>query len=358
MKILVSQLRKLVPGVSRYCTFCHCHRADQLFSGQMDSVLHRRTYSVCKKWGLHPLKSRGLVRLKGNDVVPFLQGLITNDVTKLGDSCRSLYSMMLNVQGRVLYDMMVYQTPGTDNTPCVLVEVDREVVTEFIKTMKKYKIRKKVDITDVTGELQSYAVTPQDSYDNIPWLPINQESVIAAEADPRLQTFGWRVISPDQSYITSNVDPDVTVSLLDEHEYHIARYKLGIPEGIKDLPPGDCLPLESNLVFHDGVSFTKGCYIGQELTARTHHTGVTRKRLMPIVLDRIPKDVTSGSNIVTSSGRSAGKFRNAADVYGLGLIRLAHLKEKLEIRVNEGDKYCVETAVPSWWPQEAEASRL
>ncbi|KAF2987665.1 hypothetical protein EK904_013939, partial [Melospiza melodia maxima] len=127
-----------------------------------------------------------------------------------------------------------------------------------------------------------------------------------------------------------------------------------IPEGVKDLPPGVALPLESNLAFMNGISFTKGCYIGQELTARTHHMGVIRKRLLPVTFPGpLPAaGVPEGADILTQAGKRAGKFRAGGGELGIALLRLAHLHEPLRIPL-DGDSVELRAATPEWWPKGA-----
>ena len=128
---------------------------------------------------------------------------------------------------------------------------------------------------------------------------------------------------------------------------------VGLPEGVKDLPPEVALPLESNLVFMQGISFSKGCYIGQELTARTHHTGVVRKRLMPVRLSSaVAQGVTDGASLQTQAGKAAGKHRAGLGELGLSLIRLAHAKEVLSLTSSDGSSVNLEASVPEWWPQD------
>lgn len=124
---------------------------------------------------------------------------------------------------------------------------------------------------------------------------------------------------------------------------------------MKDLPYGTALPLESNLVYLNGVSFTKGCYIGQELTARTHHMGVIRKRLLPIQLLPLMafESLTEGTEIVTESGKSAGKFRAGENEFGIALLRLATTKGPLRLKLANDSQVTVTASIPKWWPQPA-----
>ena len=97
-----------------------------------------------------------------------------------------------------------------------------------------------------------------------------------------------------------------------------------------------------------GVSFHKGCYIGQELTARTHHTGVVRKRLMPLEFDQPLK--TQTEEILDSEGKSAGKVRNIVGNVGLGLLKIDQVLSSPSLTV---DGVTSKTWKPSWWPIEA-----
>lgn len=126
----------------------------------------------------------------------------------------------------------------------------------------------------------------------------------------------------------------------------------GMPEGVRDLPPGEALPLESNLTFLNGISFSKGCYIGQELTARTHHTGVIRKRLMPLSLSVPLENLLPGGAIESPQGKPAGKLRSGVGKLGLGLVRLNHAKETLRVSSTQGGKVTLTASVPDWWPED------
>ncbi|XP_076994035.1 iron-sulfur cluster assembly factor IBA57, mitochondrial isoform X2 [Tamandua tetradactyla] len=161
---------------------------------------------------------------------------------------------------------------------------------------------------------------------------------------------GWRLLAPKDAPAQDLVPGSWPGALRD---YHRHRYRQGVPEGVRDLPPGVALPLESNLAFMNGVSFTKGCYLGQELTARTHHMGVIRKRLFPVQLSGpLPAaGIAAGTAVLTASGKAAGKFRAGEGDVGLALLQSERIKGPLHIQTSEDSQVTVTASVPGWWPK-------
>ncbi|XP_045706507.1 putative transferase CAF17, mitochondrial isoform X2 [Phyllostomus hastatus] len=180
-------------------------------------------------------------------------------------------------------------------------------------------------------------------------LPKPQGATILTR-DPRTVRMGWRLLTQDEG-------PALLprARLGDVWDYHRHRYQQGVPEGVHDLPPGVALPLESNLAFMNGVSFTKGCYIGQELTARTHHMGIIRKRLFPVQLvGPLPSGViTPGTVVLTESGQAAGKYRAGQGDVGLALLHLDKVKGLLHVRTAGGGQVALTASAPDWWPTAA-----
>jgi folate-binding protein YgfZ len=162
--------------------------------------------------------------------------------------------------------------------------------------------------------------------------------------DPRVSGFGMRVITSKDYDIKESINE----SLGTDADYLEYRYKSGIAEGIIDLIPEKSFPLESNCDYMNGVSFQKGCYIGQELTARTYHTGVVRKRLMPLIFEKnIVINVKDGADIKNEEKQSVGKLRNISGIYGLGLMRIEQTMTSKSLNYNENP---CKTEKPFWWP--------
>ncbi|XP_062424692.1 putative transferase CAF17, mitochondrial isoform X2 [Rhea pennata] len=284
-------------------------------------------------------------------------GLLTNDVTQLAARAaapppRALYAHALNVQGRCLYDLILYRLhESPEEEPHILLECDSSVFDSVQKHLKLYKIRRKVSIAPCP-DLSLWAVIPKEQPGEVA-ASLNKcaDQTLVLTPDPRTEVMGWRLITKKEANLLDIVPGSHIGNIQD---YHRHRYKQGIPEGVKDLPPGVALPLESNLAYMNGISFTKGCYIGQELTARTHHMGVIRKRLLPVQFSApLPlESVPEGAEILTESGKSVGKFRAGGGELGIALLRLANINEPLCLNM-PGDKVKLTATIPEWWPKPA-----
>jgi len=282
--------------------------------------------------------TRSIVKLKGADTWRFLQGLVTNDVNKLRDAegCSIMYTAILNPQGRCLYDLLLHKQ---SDPASVWLDVEKAKAAEIVTFLQRYKLRSKVDLLNVSD---SYTVWAGLSGS----LPTSEGWV----TDPRLPDLGQRVILP------ADHQPDGTP--VPDEVYTERRFRLGVAEGSSEIPSGAALPLEYNLDALNGVSFSKGCYVGQELTARTHFQGVIRKRLMPLrLLGGAGSPVKAGDKVTIHSGgsRSVGTVNAVlSDGSALGLMRLEAVGRALagEVQLVAGDGGGVTPVVPGWWPPE------
>ncbi|XP_010952141.1 putative transferase CAF17, mitochondrial isoform X1 [Camelus ferus] len=307
-------------------------------------------------WACFLLGERALVRVRGPDSAPFLLGLLTNELPLPGPAAgsasapaRASYAHFLNVQGRTLYDVILYGLlEHSDEQPTFLLECDTSVLDALQRHLVLHRIRRRVTV-EPCPELRVWAVLPCASEDASRAAPLQEkaEGTAILTRDPRTARMGWRLLSQDEG---SALVPGARLG--DLQDYHRYRYQQGVPEGIHDLPPGVALPLESNLAFMNGISFTKGCYIGQELTARTHHMGVIRKRLFPVQLSGpLPVGgVAPGTSVLTESGQAAGKYRAGQGDVGLALLRAEKVKGPLHIRTSESGLVALAASVPDWWP--------
>ncbi|KAF5911476.1 hypothetical protein HPG69_006799 [Diceros bicornis minor] len=307
-------------------------------------------------WACFLLGERALVRVRGPDSAPFLLGLLTNELPLPGPAdgagppaARAGYAHFLNVHGRTLYDVILYGLlERTDQAPAFLLECDSSVLGALQRHLALHRIRRKVTV-EPRPELRVWAVLPHAPEEAGGAAPLQEQARGAAilARDPRTARMGWRLLAQDEG-------PALVPGgrLGDLRDYHRHRYRQGVPEGVHDLPPGVALPLESNLAFMNGVSFTKGCYIGQELTARTHHMGVVRKRLFPVRLSGpLPAGgIAPGTSVLTQSGQAAGKYRAGQGDVGLALLRSEKIRGPLHIRTAESGRVALTASVPDWWP--------
>lgn len=281
--------------------------------------------------------NRSVLRLAGRDLYTFLQGLLTNDVLQIESGKHDyMYSAMLNPQGRFLYDMFLL-SDRKGKEPAILMDVESQTVPELTRSLVKYRLRAAVDISDVSDE---YAV--KVLFGN----SITQPSDLW-QVDPRLPGLGLRSIVPREGHPAG--DPDSVQKYVDWRIEH------GVAEGCIEIPSGNALPLEYNLDGLMGISFSKGCYVGQELTARTKYTGVVRKRLLPVQLaDNYT--FAPGDSIFEAgkSKRSVGQIRAVGRrKKGLAHLRLnaAFPKEGKSSALHIQDNDCaVLTPIrPEWW---------
>jgi folate-binding protein YgfZ len=311
-----------------------------------------------------PLDNRALIQIHGDDTSKFLQGLITNDIEFL-KTTNAIYSMLLNARGRILYDMIIYN--HHINKSSYLIEISKNAVADFLRLLRTYKLRKQVNIEDVTQIYRIWSIfssqnefftAKNDLRDSLNFK--TRQGLIIGQSDPRHASLGIRLITDRQTQLTDltdlcNISNDILI-------YKQWLYRHGIAEGIEDIPPGECIPLEYNIVYLNGVSFSKGCYIGQELVARTHHTGVIRKRLMPVEIinyEELSKSFDNKANDLTiineETKRRAGKLRASIDQNGIALIRLNEWKNHL--RIQNADIQ-IKPSIPNWWPLLDEATKL
>ncbi|XP_063308867.1 putative transferase CAF17, mitochondrial [Pelobates fuscus] len=291
---------------------------------------------------------RSLLRLRGPHTPAFLQGLITNDAARLNEG--AMYAHLLNVQGRSMYDVILYRLSTENDDPSdILLECDISAVEPIQSHLKVYNFRKKVDVQPCP-ELSVWAVISSQTNLEPPNKKLPAPAVLCTP-DPRVAVMGWRLVAQTGANV-KDLLPNCQMGCF--HDYCKHRYEQGVPEGVHDIPPGVALPLESNVVYLNGISFSKGCYVGQELTARTHHTGVIRKRLVPV---RLPSPLTPGTQgleIITASGKAAGKYRAGLGDLGLALLRLAHVNEELHMKVDNQGLVNVKASIPEWWPKPTE----
>lgn len=333
----------------------------------------RRSFSSAATNIFEHITNRALIRISGSESSQFLQGLITNDMNHLEHGMGCMYTMFLNVKGRVLYDSIIYKTAETDT---FLVECDASGVEKLFKHLRMYRVKRKVDIDNVVEDYNVFALFNVDDIESVKQekkdgvlsglivpcdvlkttLPDSSTTRVYRDLliyrDPRISYLGSRIIAAKSVKAKEQISDIIAVQ--SGFSYKRLRYHMGVGEGVNDLPPGECFPLEANCDYLHGVSFHKGCYIGQELTARTHHTGVVRKRLMPIYFTKIPQKLPEDNRIL-HKGNNLGKLRGIEGDVGLALLRVDKALECGQFAVGDG---VAQTVKPNWWPLELPKERI
>lgn len=326
-----------------------------------DHFIHSRP---CSQWSYErsierpvlrytQLHSRSLIEVgpNGDDARSFIHGLVTADIKGLQYTSSSYYTAFLNAAGRVLDDAFIYPPPsnfepgtgglrGQDEPDHYLIEVDTERAKALIKHLKKHKLRRKLNFRLLDQEEGPvHAIwTDQPNLDPFAALKPILEPLRSWKLDQR-PNMGARCILR-QKIEMEQIFGSRNASLQD---YTVHRMLNGIAEGSAEMIPGGALPQESNIDLFGGIDFRKGCYLGQELTIRTHHTGVVRKRIVPVQLYHMNEEKPAstegprysphvslslpppGSDISSLSarkGRSAGKWLGGVGNIGLALCRL------------------------------------
>jgi len=331
-------------------------------------MTHRRFLSNGVQWKTVCLTNRKILRIKGDDAAGFLQGLITQDINTLVEKeSKSIYCMCLNVGGRVIFDSIISLGQDTNE---FLVDVDANMSKVAVKHLSMYKVRRKILIENVDNLAVHSIFSPEASFQtetkfqtrspligatfcdggmSESQLPSNDDNNLFF-ADPRLDLLGYRFISSNGSIPLPPGDQSENCTEASLTEYTMHRYCNGVAEGRNEIVPGKALPLENNLDYLHGVSFHKGCYIGQELTARTHHTGVIRKRILPIKFDNDSCLPDFDTDIINENDKSVGKVRAAEGHHGLALVRLKEAFAAETLTCNGGSR--VSLRKPVWWPPE------
>jgi len=240
-----------------------------------------RPYLHLSRWHA-PLPHRSVLALQGSDARKLLQGLVTCDVTAL--EAAPLYAGFLSAQGRVLFDGFLIGGIGGS----VIIDVEHSTVEGLVKHLKRYKLRLKTTIQDLSKEYQ-VMVAVDNSIDSVD-APAQATSACEGGAwrDPRLPAcLGHRILRRFDAPLPQLLEGSGEATA----ELHAFQLKvLGIPSSAQELMPSEALPLEANLELLNAISFRKGCYLGQELTARTKFRGVVRKRLVPMIDAKLAPD--------------------------------------------------------------------
>jgi hypothetical protein len=263
-------------------------------------------------------EQRGLVTVAGEDRTTFLQGLVSNDVRSVGPD-RAVYAALLTAQGRYLHDFFIAAIGDTLYLDCEAARRD-----DLRRRLSIYRLRSKVTLAEASAD---FAVALLAGGDLASRLGFGSEPGAAkpweggvAYVDPRLSALGVRAILPRAR--AADILARAGLVAGNALDYERLRLSLGVPDGSRDLPVEKAILLENGFDELHGIDWQKGCYMGQELTARTKYRGLVRKRLLPVEIEGpLPPPGTP----VMAGDQEAGEMRSGADGLGLALLRLEHL---------------------------------
>ncbi len=247
---------------------------------------------------LAQLADRGVLAVHGEDRVAFLNGLVSNDVA-LAMPGQAVWAALLTAQGRYVADFFIFADEAR-----LLLDLPRQMAPTLLVKLHRYKLRAAVRLEDLSEQLLVYA-----AWDGMP------PEVAVTAPDPRLREAGFRLIS-DLPLATTATHADYTAH----------RLSLGLPDGVPDLEPDKTLLLEAGFDELNGIDWQKGCYMGQELTARTKYRGLVKKRLVPVTAD-IP--LPAPGTPVMADGVEVGTLRSSFGTMALATLRLDVLGKSL-----------------------------
>jgi len=225
------------------------------------------------------LEDRGLIAIEGPDAKDFLQNIISNDVNKVSESS-SIFSGIFTPQGKYLYEFFIIK-----NNEGFLLDCDNTFKEELIKHLSKYKLRSKFEIKDLSS---SYVigVTSEEKFKEIQNEVGSKEKTILYRESPffldtRSAKLGARILSSlEKLHLTIK---KLGLKIVDKSNYLRTAHAEGIPiQGVKNLQDR-LFGLESNLEELNAIDFKKGCYVGQENTARMKLKNKVRRKLIPII---------------------------------------------------------------------------
>jgi len=277
------------------------------------------------------LGSRAVLAVGGEDRVAFLQGLVSTDVASVG-AAKAIHTAFLTAQGKYLHDFFIAALGDGFVLDCEAARAE-----DLKKRLSIYRLRSKVTI-DMRPDLAVAAVFGAGGAQS---LSLASEAGAAgpldggvAFVDPRLADAGARAILPADSAAATLDAAGLTAR--PPSDYDRLRLALGLPDGSRDLVPEKSILLENGFDELNGVDWDKGCFLGQELTARTHYRGLVKKRLMPVEIDG---PLPAAGTPVMLDGKDAGEMRSGEGSLGLALLRLEAVEraeaEDLALTVGE-----------------------
>jgi folate-binding protein YgfZ len=288
--------------------------------------------------------ARSVIAVEGEDRQTFLQGLISND-TKRVSAERAVYSAFLTPQGKFLHEFTLVEQASAQR---YLLDPEADRAADLVKRLSMYRLRSKVKVLALGAE---WSVVLFFGADALAKLGISAQAGSAKAlgdgvvfADPRLADLGARAFLPQTEVATLAAELGFTAATL--QDYDRLRIRLGVPSGSLDLTPEKAILLENGFEELAAIDWDKGCYMGQELTARTRYRGLVRKRLLPV---EVEGPLPAAGTPLMLGEVEAGEMRSGAEKgdLGLAMIRLEHLDRAKAAGLTAGESR-LRPFVPEW----------
>ncbi|WP_119302111.1 CAF17-like 4Fe-4S cluster assembly/insertion protein YgfZ [Dongia deserti] len=291
----------------------------------------------------HLPPDRAVIAVAGEDRQAFLQGLISNDTAKVSAG-RAIYATLLTAQGRFLFDLFIAEQDGR-----YLVDCAGPRRAELTKRLSIYRLRSKATIADADAE---WCVALLFGEGAAATVGLDGASGSAgafgggvAFVDPRLPELGVRLLLP-RATAQATLDGLKATNDADGAAYHRLRIGLGVPDATQDLTPEKSILLENGFDELNAIDWDKGCFMGQELTARTRYRGLVRKRLLPVRIEGTPP--APGTPLMLDNQELAEMRSASADgTVGLAMVRLEALAKDPSPTFRAGDAK-LSPDIPGW----------
>lgn len=256
---------------------------------------------ICK------LDNRAIIKISGKETHLFLQGLISNDISILNVD-NIIFSCMFNPQGKFFCDFFIFQ-PDINDPDTLFLDCELVQFKDIINKLNMYKLRAKVQIENLSNDFSIFSIGNTHESPKIPNTSRNLDLIdFFIKDDPRNIKLGKRI------YVSNSSKKDFLNSykeFINKNSYDKTRIELGIPDGIKDIRVEKDFPLDFGFNKLNAISFSKGCYIGQEITARTHNRGKIKKNLYIVKTNQRLPDFDSDIYYENKKvGRMLSKYEN------------------------------------------------
>lgn len=272
---------------------------------------------------------RDILRVSGSDQRSFLQGLISQDVDKVSPSL-SAYGTLLTPQGKYLHDFIMAQQDET-----LLFDCERGRGDDLVTRLSRFKLRADVQLAHLKDHTV-FAVFGRGAADALDLDAgegaTSTHGIVVALVDPRTAALGCRLIGPAADIEALLKDRNIPES--DLAAYDQLRISLQVPDGSRDLEIEKSILLESNIDVLNGIDWEKGCYMGQELTARTKYRGLVKRGLIAFRSDAI---AAQPGDPILAGDKVIGEVRSTSKDLLLASVRLDALEDSATTLTTGGE---------------------